>query len=403
MNLQIFLKSVVFKICIFVIIFTSVIGIKPNNNTTDNKAKYNAIGILDSALTKWDAWNYKTIAKNGYVDNSQKFPKNISHAAFYPGLSIIFYISNFICFILFCFNFWYFVRKYWLGIKITNESGEPIYDDKTGESKSQYLLFGFLVFPFSAFLHFNYTELYFLLGGIIAFNLILENKIWKSQIPALIIGFFRPTALFFGLFAWILFSIQSFKDRSNFIIKDYIFKSFGFASYGVGTICLFAFNHVMYGNWMLFFDSQKHFFGKKNDPAFIFNTLKDLMGQNSFWYDNPSKYKESIAQLGFNFYTKDFNLVFLLWLPFLVAIVGFIALIKQKKYFWLAYSWGLLIPTLLSNTVSFNRYLIVSFPLILAFYELFYPFKILRYLILGISTILFILTTVLFTHSFWVG
>jgi hypothetical protein len=392
MNINFLRTTIIFKILVIVVMFVSVaIWQKQYTNIS-----------LDVALTFWDTSNYKDICYNGYILESLPFPENIKLGAFYPGVALLFcagnfvqmpsliYIFNFVAFVLFAAVFYQFIKTRWY-----KEGG----DDK----RSQFLFWSFCLFPFSAFLHFNYSEIYFLLGSIWAFDLILGNKIWKSQIPALIIGFFRPTALPFGLFAWLLFTIETYKNRSNFRLGKYILQSFGFVSYAVGTICLYAFDHFKYGNWKLFLDSQQYYYLKQNNPNFVFQAVQDLMGKTPLWYDETARYSENIAQYGFYFYDKEFNLAFLLWFPFVVAIIGSIALISQKKYYWVLYSWGLLLPTLLSNTISFNRYLLTSFPLILAFNELFYARRLARYWLLGIYAIYFVLAIILFTHGFWVG
>ena len=392
MTLKLFSKSVIFKIIITIVIFYSIIIWLPiNQNYT-----------FEAAVTQWDAYGYKEISKFGYVLNDVKFPDNIRFGAFYPGLPLILYFSNyfglpyliyFLNFVIYCifsYVLYNFIVKKW-------------YKDAKDDNKSTFIFWSFCLFPFSAFLHFNYTEIYFLLGAIWALDLILDKKVWKSQIPAVIIGFFRPTALPFGLFAWILYTVESYKNRANFVFKKYILESLGFLSYTVGTLCLYAFDQIKYGNWRLFYDSQQFFFHKKNNPDFIMQTIREVSGNVNMWYNNEPSLPEMINEYGFTFYGKEFNLAFLLWFPFTVAIIGSIVLIKQKKYYWLAYSWGLLIPTLLSNTVSFNRYLLTSFPLIFAFNELFYKNKLTQYFLLIVYSFFFLLTIVLFTHGFWVG
>lgn len=391
MPFQFFFKTLIFKIFITIIIFYSIIIWMPVDQ----------VFTFTSAISHWDSWAYTNISTSGYLSDGV-FPDSIKLGAFYPGLPLILYFSNllnignfvyFLNFILYCvfaYVLYNFILKKW-------------YKDQMDEKKSQFLFWSFCLFPFSAFLHFNYTEIYFMLGAIWALDLILSKKIWKSQIPAIIISFFRPTALPFGLFAWILYTIESFKNRNSLNIRKYIFESLGFLSYAVGSLCLYAFDQIRYGNWKLFYDSQQFYYHKQNNLNFIGQTIDEVIGNKNMWYDTLPSYPDMINEYGFNFYNKEFNLAFLLWFPFTLAIVGSMVLIKQKKYFWLFYSWGLLIPALMSNTVSFNRYLLTSFPLIFAFNELFYKNKFTRYLLLSVYFIFFVLAIILFTHGFWVG
>jgi hypothetical protein len=364
--------------------------------------KFDTQITLDAALSHWDTENYKNIAYNGYILKDLPFPENIKLGAFYPGLVLIYYIGNilnfqalvyvlnFVTFTCFCYIFYRFISTKWVqkssDVQLTN-----------------FLFCSFCLFPFSAFLHFNYTEIFFLTGAIWSLDLILDKKIWKSQIPALIIGFFRPTALPFGVLAWLLYTIESFKDRINFSFKKYVLESFGFLAYAIGTLCLYAFNQFKYGNWKLFFDSQQFFYKKQNNPDFINNAISEAMGNVEMWYNQQDKYSDMINTYGFYFYDKEFNLAFLLWFPFTVAVLGSIVLLFQKRFYWIIFSWGLLLPTLLSNTTSFNRYLLISFPLILAFNGLFAKYKGSQYWLYMMYSIFFLITIILFTHGFWVG
>lgn len=357
---------------------------------------------LDAALSNWDTENYKNIAYNGYILDSLSFPESIKLGAFYPGLAILFYICNilklpaliyffnFFTYILFSYIFYRFISTKW------NKGLQNV-------DLNNFLFCSFCLFPFSAFLHFNYTEIYFLTGAIWALDLILSKKIWKSQIPAIIIGFFRPTALPFGFLAWLLYSIETFKNRINFNLKKYILESFGFISYGIGTISLYIFDQLRYGNWKLFYDSQQFVYKKQSNLDFFNQIASEVMGNVEMWYNKNDKYTDLISEFKFNFYDRDFNLAFLIWFPFVVAFIGSIVLIYQKKYYWVIFSWGLLIPTLLSNTVSFNRYLLTSFPLILAFNELFSRYKGSQYWLYMMYSIFFMIAIILFTHGFWVG
>ncbi len=391
MTLKFFSATLVFKIIVTIIIFYSLVIWMPANNSIS----------YESAITHWDTFSYQEVSKNGYILPAN-FPESIRLGAFYPGLPMIMffgdimnlpyliYFLNFLLYCLFSFILYSFIVNKW-------------YKAQLDESKSKFLFWSFCLFPFSAFLHFNYTEIYFLLGGIWALDLILSKKVWLSQIPALVIGFFQPTAFSFGLFAWILYTIEARKDKSNLLLKEYIFKSLGFLSYIIGSLCMYAYNAIKNGNWRLFFDSQYYFYGKNHNLGFIAQTWGEITGNVNMWYNNYAKFPEIIKEYGFWFYGREFNLIFLLWFPFAVAIIGSVMLIKQKKYYWLAYSWGLLIPALLFNTVSFNRYMLISFPLIFAFNELFYQNKLSRYFLYVTYSTLFVLTIVLFTHGFWVG
>lgn len=373
------------------------------------KVDYNSNNLLNNIYTGWDASNYFAIAKNGYLDKYNEYPKSIFRMAFYPALPILISIGSFtkIWFLDLVFNL---LANGFLAYTLSQFIAKVWNIGKSLELNN-FIFWSFLLFPFLAFLHFNYTEVYFLACTFGIFNFLNANKIWKSQILGIIMGFFRPTALPFGVMAWLYFAINYYKEyKSNptkisifNTLSDFIFKSLGFLSYGVGSVCLFLYYQFAYGNWRLFFEAQTEYFGKKNDINFITNTVNDVLGKNSFWYDRSSWYVDKIRVSGFEFYTPQFNLVFLLWIPFTIAIVGSLVLIFKKKWYWLLYSWFLLIFAITSNTVSFNRYLLSSFPLLFGFAYLFQHSRYSRYFLIIIYFIMFVLTLVLFTHGFWIG
>lgn len=458
MNFVFFRNLVVFNVLVIVLILSSLHIWKPVTNFIDTKPK-KAIDI-STILNQWDTANYNNICTKSYVNESYPYPKSIMLAAFYPGLPIVICIGKFLnishfaylvisaLFLVLGCLLCVFLDKIWntgnLRSKLSVKDNYPDNINSARDNNQNFLLWSYLLFPFSAFLHFNYTEIYFMVFGLAIFILIHYNKIWQSQIFGLLIGFFRPNAGFFGILSWVFWSLKYLKQQSDcqkssskslansyvsdesksefgihssfklqniksklfsshFLNLDYLFRSFGFLSYSLGSLCLFSFHYFKYGNWHLFFDAQRDFFAKKVDLNIAGQFWNDILGKRDFFFLTAQIHSQTIEKYGFWFYDKEFYIIFCLVFPLIVAIVGSIVLIKQKKWYWFIYSWFMLLPTLISTTDSFNRYLIMSFPLILAFNSLFSRTKLARILLLCIYGFFFGMSIVLFTHGFWVG
>jgi hypothetical protein len=238
------------------------------------------------------------------------------------------------------------------------------------------------------------------------------------------VGFTRSTAFASAVGNWIIYTKEFFKKDSNIIdsiednrliynknLKDlsvYILKSAGFLSYGMGTVILLSYYQFIYGDWHLFFASQKDYYGRQINLNFWQSWLKDLTIPTDKWFtvNNQHDY-QNLGSENFIYYLSTqqyFNTVFLLYFPLILAFIGSAYLIYKKHYDKLAWSWLLLImPIMTGETTSINRYLISSFPLLFAVFELTAKNNITKYIWLVCSVLLWILIALWFAKGFWIG
>jgi hypothetical protein len=303
-----------------------------------------------------------------------------------------------------------------------------IYREYEDKNLRHYIFLCFLFFPFSFFLQVNYTETLFLWLTLLSINLIYSKKVWLSHLAGFFAGFTRSTAFAAAVGNWIIYTKEFFK-KDNGIIESidnsvslnrysynktlrefltYILKSAGFLSYGMGTVILLTYYQFTYGDWHLFFASQKDYYGRQINLNFWQNWLKDLTIPTDKWFtiNNQHDY-QNLGSENFVYYLatqQSFNTGFLLYFPLILAFIGSAYLIYKKQYDKLVWSWLLLImPIMTGETTSINRYLISSFPLLFAVFELTAKNKITKYMWLIFSVLLWILVALWFAKGFWIG
>ena len=190
----------------------------------------------------------------------------------------------------------------------------------------------------------------------IIFNLINRDKAAKANVLGLFMGFVRVTAIPFGFFAWLKYILQQrteTKAAGKPLLSKYIplfFNSTTFLFYAVGTLATFIYYQFEFGNFFLYFKSQKEFYGRNRGSNWFTTVVEELQGKPGY-YDTPNVntveivpgvdtrgWNSFIEQTGFYFYNNNFRLVYLLWFPFLIAITGTVLLIWKKRWFDLMFS-----------------------------------------------------------------
>jgi hypothetical protein len=399
--ITVLIVSIFIRLMAFLIIFLALLG---TNNS------------FLQGFNHWDSVNFLTICEHGgYALPELTYPDSIKLFAFYPALPVVYcgvakilgtnillaaLLINTLFFLLLCKE---------LSIYITRE-----YTDKNLRA---YIFLCFLFFPFSWFLQVNYTETLFLWLTLLSINLIHSKNIWLSHLAGFFVGFTRSTAFAAAVGNWIIYTKECFKKDRNItepINKNlkyfsvYILKSTGFLSYGMGTVILLSYYQLTYGDWHLFFASQKDYYGRQVNLNFWQGWVTDLTTLTDKWFtvNNQHDY-QSLGSENFIYYLstqQSFNTVFLLYFPLILAFIGSAYLIYKKQYDKLAWSWLLLImPIMTGETTSINRYLISSFPLLFAVFELTAKNNITKYIWLVFSVLLWILIALWFIKGFWIG
>jgi hypothetical protein len=365
-------------------------------------------------FNNWDGMNYQSICFGGYQMDYLAYPENLKLYPFYPAIPSIYcnvsgftgldymlaaLIINTILFVLLSRE----LLKY-----LKNE-----YPGMENEKTVSFLWLGFLVFPFSWFLQLNYTETLFIWLTLMSLNLLKSGKVWQSNLVGFFTGFTRSTAFGIALGNWIIFTKDYFtkvkRKEIEFSPLYYIVNSIGFITYAIGTICLIVFFAIAYGNGNLFFISQREFYKRSITFDFYKLWIEDFFVKGDKWYIFWNKKislenGNTLTILETWFKTQPINSGLMLHFPLFIILVGSLFLIYKKKFVELIWSWILLLmPAITGETTSFNRYLISSFPIVLAFLELISYNKYLKFIWLLFSIGLWILVGHLFARGFFMG
>ena len=98
-----------------------------------------------------------------------------------------------------------------------------------------------------------------------------------------------------------------------------------------------------------------------------------------------------------------FRQINLYTLPMVFAVLASLLLLKKKRYYELLYCWAMWLVPILSSSNSINRYLIQSFPFLIVTAEAAYGNKYLRFPVLLIISILYLLYFILHAYGFWIA
>ena len=362
-----------------------------------------------------DGSNYQDICANGYQKKyvvEQK--ETIKYMAFLPALpiatcSLLWYpasfdmvwyagvVVNFLLWLLFVVSIKYYLDRY--------------YKDN---AQKLYIISFFVLFPTSFFLQLNYTETIFIPLSFFIWRLVDENKIRRASLLGFILGFVRITAIPFAILMWLRYTINLIKHKKEktleqvFFTYRYLLDSLSFLLYGFGSILTFAYFKYEFGDWNLFFKSQKEFYGRETSIASFKTSIKEILAlfnpnwQSTSYWDTFDFTKE-LQNTRFYFYDQTFRQINLYTLPFIFALFASVLLLKKKKYFELFYCWAIWLVPILSSSNSINRYIVQSFPFIIVTAEYFYANKFLRVFGLIICTLLYVLYFILHAYGFWVA
>jgi hypothetical protein len=306
-------------------------------------------------------------------------------------------VVNFLLWILFVVSIKYFLDKY--------------YQDKF---QILYIIGFFVLFPTSFFLQLNYTETIFLPLSLFIWRMIDENKVRRASLLGFLLGFVRITAIPFGIMMWLKYTVNLIKNRKEktleqvFFTYKYLLDSLSFLLYGFGSILTFAYFKYEFGDWGLFFKSQKDYYGRETNWNSFMISIKDMFAffnpnwvEISYW-DNYD-FSKQLQNTGFYFYDQMFRQINLYTLPMVFAILASLLLIKKKRYYELLYCWAMWLVPILSSSNSVNRYLIQSFPFLIVTAEAAYGNKYLRYPVLIIISMLYLLYFILHAYGFWIA
>lgn len=362
-----------------------------------------------------DGSNYQDICIGGYQKKYITEPREVlMYMAFLPALpllicSIEWYpasidmvwysgiIVNLIFWILLVLALKYYLDKYY-----------------TRQSQKLYILFFFCLFPTSFFLQLNYTEVLFLPLSFFIWRMIDDGKVRASSLLGFLLGFVRITAIPFGFLMWVKYSINTLKlyqQKKLFDRTKYIVDSLSFSLYSFGSLLTFAFFKFEYGNFNLFFESQKIYYGRETNFATFIKTILDVFGLSSLhwvekyrtFYWDYFDFSKQIINTGFTFYDRTFRQINLYTLPFVFAVVASLLLWKKNRKFELFYSWVMWLVPMMSDSNSINRYILQSFPFIFVVAESCFDNKYLRIPTLIMITLLYFLYFILHAYGFWIA
>lgn len=254
------------------------------------------------------------------------------------------------------------------GLIIFNKLISQVYDQKIAFWSSVFLL----TFPTSFFFGSVYTEGLFFLMIISSFYLIEKNKI----LAASIIGSFASATRLIGLFLTPAFLVSQPK-RS---ILPPLLVPLGFLAYVI-------YLQLEFNNPLYFLTSQS-IFGQER------STTEIVLLPQVFW-----RYFKILATTnGLPFFNAAFELFSTIFALFMLSV----AYLKRMKISWLVFSLlAIITPTLTGTFTSMPRYILIAFPIYISLaLVLSQPLKI---IFVAVSTILLIITTMLFAQGYWVA
>jgi hypothetical protein len=404
------LGAIMFKLTLVLILF-GLLSYRP----LYEGQRANKPNDLVSIFYNQDGNNYQDICIGGYQKKYITEPREVlMYMAFLPALpllicSIEWYpasidmvwysgiIINFLFWILLVLSLKYYLDKYY-----------------TRQSQKLYILFFFFLFPTSFFFQLNYTEVVFLPLSLFIWRMIDDGKVRASSLIGFLLGFVRITAIPFGFLMWVKYSINSivlYQQKKLFDRTKYILDSLSFFLYSFGSLLTFAFFKYEYGNFNLFFESQKIYYGRETTFATFIKTILDVFGLSSLhwiekyrtFYWDYFDFSKQIINTGFTFYDRTFRQINLYTLPFVFAIVASLLLWKKNRKFELFYSWVMWLVPMISDSNSVNRYILQSFPFIFVVAESCFDIKYLRIPVLIMVTLLYFLYFILHAYGFWIA
>jgi hypothetical protein len=393
---SVFRWSIWIKLSVFILIVVSF-WIVPQTQ----EAHITSPSKFLSGYYQYDGSQFREICQFGYLDPSQPYPQNIQNFAFFPGEAWVNCAGRAFHSVI-ALNEWGAVIANSVLFVVLGMCLKLFLDTQYADIKlKKYLWLSFFFFPMSMFLHLNYSEIGFLIGTFLTFYF-LEKQQWGSiAITGLISGFFRITALPLGLLGWLRLTYQYLTKKIAMTLAQYLIRSLAFASYGVGTVVTFGYYYWTYGDFWMYFRAQQTLFGRADYNNFFSRTWSDITGLKTYW--DTLDWSHMIDQTGFTFYTASFRYWAYLAIPLVIFVIGLVYLIVRKRYYWALVSLLFYLAPMITSTNSINRYLLQSFPILFALFEIAYFNKYVRWVVMALWIVLFGLFLSLHMRGFWVA
>jgi Gpi18-like mannosyltransferase len=232
--------------------------------------------------------------------------------------------------------------------------------------------------PFAIFLNSYYPEGLFLLLLSWFSNFLIKRKWLLTSLFMGLLIVTKPNGLFLYP-VFIYFLIKSIRNKNSVI------KIFPYILISIIPFCgLLLFNSIYTSDPLFFFKAQRHWY---QSNGFLDSLLLNIQRIKNYYYLPLHDFQ----------YSK---------IDILSLIYGLILIITGRKYIkreLLLISICLFIfPLVLKNTQSFSRYQIVSFPLFIALSEQISN-KFMKFLILTLFIITYLVTSQLFINWYWIG
>jgi hypothetical protein len=261
----------------------------------------------------------------------------------------------------------------------------------SNEEERQLSIWLYLIFPFCVFLQFNYLDLLFIVIMVSILNRYTLKQYRLSTFSFLLLGFIKPTAIWFSIGLFIA-------EYKSFLSPKELFTAVLRHSLVIIPYALFSlYNWYVYNQPSLFSISQSQYFNRNFNLDFLSNVSNELL------YNNPYRYFP--RPLMPNYLGLDWTYLILILLPLVVFIIGLIDLYRQRQYRDIIISLSLTLPQVITlSLVSFNRYIIYSFPVIIAFNSwITMKNKKIRLFLTIAYLIIFVFLSYNFLLGFWIG
>jgi hypothetical protein len=404
---KLFLEASIFKLLCIGLVFLSLLVLPLNPNVKFYIGPTEVSPQL-YAFYQWDGINYKYICDDGYFSLfSNNYIEAVKNTSYLPGVPFLNCVlkpfpavidMSFYGPIIVNFVFWLltvFAMKYYLEGYITDEK------------QRRFMLIFYFTFPFAFFFHLNYTEAVFLPLSLFALRFVEERDWARSALMGFLASFVRVTALPLGLLLMLRFFYLEIRDYKTTLTKwtDYpklLTKLLSFVAYSAGVVMTFVYFQIKYGNFWLFFESQRLYFGRQSSIDNLWRSIQQLFGQSEiYWYSF-----DFIKKTGEN-WSLLYNQHSIYWMlygyPVIIILIGSILLLKNKKFFEFILSWGLLLLPIFSDSNSVSRYVLQSFPFILIIAQELFKYKILSKIIICFHLLFFCIVLILHTRGYWIG
>ncbi len=247
----------------------------------------------------------------------------------------------------------------------------------------RWIILFLVLFPVSFFFGSIYTEGLFLLLVILSFYSARKNKWFISGVFGMLASATRLGGVFL-FFALIVEYFVSFRNK-----RKPVWPFLSICLIPLGLVIYMVFLHFKFSDFLLFWHAQPAFGAERTGTSIIL-PIQVLFRYFRIFSTIP------VSSLAFLIALFEFC-------SFIIAIMLLIIAHQRKvRLSYLVYSWfAVIIPSLTGTLSSMPRYVLTAFPIFIVLGSIRNRF--IKISLLFFSTVILIITAILFTRGYWVS